>query len=251
MTRISTLYGLSYSPWTERARWALDVKQVPYRYKEHSPFLGEWGLRFRARHLRQSQATVPLFLGEGITLGDSFEIMGYADQVGVGDPLFVDPTETQRWRDQIERALEHMRIRVSQRILQDPVALEETAASVVPRGVAGAFAPVAAMGARFLAGKYGFALDTEPGDGPLIREVLEAARASLTDERDYVHGAFSVTDIMIATLLQAVEPVADEHLRLGPATRRVWRHADLADAYPDLLEWRDRLYALHRRPAPA
>ncbi len=35
------LIGLHYSPWTEKARWALDRQRVPYAFEEHLPMLGE------------------------------------------------------------------------------------------------------------------------------------------------------------------------------------------------------------------
>jgi glutathione S-transferase len=35
---------------------------------------------------------------------------------------------------------------------------------------------------------------------------------------------------------------------LGAGTREVWTNASLAARYPDLLEWRDALYAKHRKP---
>ena len=47
-----TLYGLSLSPWTERARWALDHHGVAYDYHEHVPMLGEVLLRMKARTRR-------------------------------------------------------------------------------------------------------------------------------------------------------------------------------------------------------
>ena len=41
-------------------------------------------------------------------------------------------------------------------------------------------------------------------------------------------------------------PVDGRYIFLGPATREVWTHGRLATDYPDLLAWRDRLYARHR-----
>ena len=51
-----------------------------------------------------------------------------------------------------------------------------------------------------------------------------------------------------ATMLQGVQPVADEYIRLGPATRSVWTQPALAAEFPELLAWRDALYRQHRRP---
>ena len=108
MTHKSILYGLSYSPWTERARWALDIKKVPYHYKEHSPLLGEYWLRFQARKSGLSKATVPLYVGGSNSIGDSFQIMRYADTVGEGTTLFPADLDIDTWRDKIEAAFEAM-----------------------------------------------------------------------------------------------------------------------------------------------
>ncbi len=42
---MATLHGLSCSPWTWRARWALDHHRIDYDYREHTPMLGERRLR--------------------------------------------------------------------------------------------------------------------------------------------------------------------------------------------------------------
>ena len=44
-----TLYGLTQSAWTEKARWALEHHGIAYRYHEHVPVLGEVLLRLKAR----------------------------------------------------------------------------------------------------------------------------------------------------------------------------------------------------------
>src|SRR5262245_44456729 len=41
------LLGAFYSPWTERARWALDHHGIAYRFEEHVPVVGELALRRR------------------------------------------------------------------------------------------------------------------------------------------------------------------------------------------------------------
>jgi glutathione S-transferase len=50
----------------------------------------------------------------------------------------------------------------------------------------------------------------------------------------------------MAAALQFVEPVDDPHIRLGPVSRTLWREPPLAERHPELLAWRDRLYARHR-----
>ncbi len=240
------LYGIEYSPWTQRARWALDRKQVAYRYVEYSPLLGEMGLRFRVRKLDHARATVPLLMVDGLAIGDSYEIMRYADDVGVGEPLFPNTVQADWWRDQIELALEEMRVRISRKVAQDPKALREAAAHAVPRLLAGLASPLASVGVRFFAKKYGFNLQSSETEEPALRAVLLKAREALRGDRQHFEESFSGIDIMVATLLQAVSPPAQEFVNLGQATRAAWHHEALANEFADLVTWRDRLFAHYR-----
>ena len=43
------LYGIAYSPWTAKARWALDHHKIPYRYREHLILFGMPELRWRLK----------------------------------------------------------------------------------------------------------------------------------------------------------------------------------------------------------
>ena len=46
---MNELLGLPYSPWSEKARWALDARKVPYKYKVYAPLVGEPALRFKLK----------------------------------------------------------------------------------------------------------------------------------------------------------------------------------------------------------
>jgi glutathione S-transferase len=43
------LVALHYSPWSEKARWALDHHGVAYRYEEYKILLGEPKLRLATK----------------------------------------------------------------------------------------------------------------------------------------------------------------------------------------------------------
>ena len=53
------LLGLPYSPWSEKARWALDARRVPYREVTYAPLLGEPALRLKLKRWR-GNVTVPV-----------------------------------------------------------------------------------------------------------------------------------------------------------------------------------------------
>ena len=60
------LVTLHVSPFSERARWALDHHGIAYRVDPHTPFLGEPRLRrlvAKARTPRPQRAVYPLLAG--------------------------------------------------------------------------------------------------------------------------------------------------------------------------------------------
>jgi glutathione S-transferase len=56
---MTELLALPFSPWSEKARWALDARGVPYDYRRYQPILGEPALRAKLRRAR-GPVTVPV-----------------------------------------------------------------------------------------------------------------------------------------------------------------------------------------------
>jgi len=242
-----TLYGLYYSPWTERARWALAHHGVEHRYVEHVPLLGEPVLRFVARKTAAKKKSVPLFVDDSGAYGDSLDIVRRADAIGAGRPLVRDEAELAKWSARVEPALSAIRARVTKRILADDEALREAATAAAPYAVAGLLRPVARAGARFIADKHAVALDDEAGQLATARAFLETVRDALEGYPFLAGDEFGAVDLLVAGALQGVRPVDAAHLSLMPATRRAWTWPELADEFGELLEWRDAIYADHRR----
>jgi len=241
------LYGMTYSPWTERARWALDYHRIPYRYHEHVPLLGEPWLRFRARHTGRTTASVPLFIDASGSYGDSVDIIKHADQFTAGRPLVHDSAVTQSWAERLEPALNTLRARVAVAVLDDPEATREAATTAAPAFLAGALRPVAVHVAQFLADKYDFRVSREAVDLDVPRRVFSELRDELAGRDHLIGEALSAVDILAATSLQGVQPVSDIYISLKPATRRAWRCESLVNEFTDLIDWRDRLYTRYRR----
>lgn len=242
---MATLYGMTYSPWTERARWALDVLGVEYRFKEHVPLLGEALLRRRARQAGLQRVTVPLLVDGDRVVTDSFEIMRFADQRADGRLETARP-EVAAWVERVEPALELIRRRVTRSTLQDAAALKEAATAAAPAFLAGLLRPVAVMGARHIAKKYRFDADAEEATPQVLIETLDALRAALGSGGHVVGDGFTAADILGATLLQGVRPVGG-YVKVGPETKRMWHDPAVAERYADLLAWRDEVYARYRR----
>jgi glutathione S-transferase len=243
-----TLYGLSVSPWTERARWALDHHGISYAYHEHVPMLGELLLRRKAR---TKHATVPLLAdGDDVVMG-SFEIVRHAEKIGRGAPLFPRDKDAELvgWVDKAERMMEVGRSWLSKRLLASKAAQAESLPSFIPGVVRGALAPSAAMAVRFLKKKHSVATDVdaevEHKLRPLLVELREALRRSEGATR-YVLGtpSFSAADLVLAATMQVVQP--HERAKLGPHTRDAWTNEALVADFGDLIEWRDAIYAKHR-----
>jgi glutathione S-transferase len=237
----ATLYTIHHSPWSERARWALTHHKVDFRERIHVPLTGELALRMRAK--RWGKVSVPLLVDDdGTPVVGSLAIAEHVDAKGGGSKLFPEGA-----RDRIralyeafEGALNAGRARVTGKMLVDDEALDAGMPSFL-RGVPFGRA-MGRVGVRFITRKYevtGDALDERSRAG------LLAAREALGG-KPYVLDAFSFADILAASVVQTIEPVADAYLKLPPATRAMWTHDGLRREFADLVAWRDRVYRERR-----
>jgi glutathione S-transferase len=239
------LYGMAYSPYSEKARWALDHHRVAYEWHEHVPMLGERKLRKMAGS-NGGKVSVPLAVDGGTVLRDSLSIAKHAESVGKGARLFANEAAVTTWAGRSDEALDAARVLLLQRILDDREALRESLPSWVPGPLRGLSTPIAARGTRHLVRKYGTA-GVDPATATAkLREVLGAMRKVLGSRSTILDG-FSYADIAMAVVLQMIAPVATEYIVLGPARRRAWTETALASEYADLVAWRDALYAKRRR----
>lgn len=125
-----TLIGLPYSPWSEKARWALDASGVAYRKRTYEPMIGELGLR-RLTGNWSGKVSVPVLAIGGRGLADSAVIAKWADDHGkTPGTLFPagKDAEIARWIEVGEAALSAGRTLALTRQLQDPAALAELVA---------------------------------------------------------------------------------------------------------------------------
>lgn len=233
------LVSIGFSPWSLRAKMALDLAEVKYRKKEYLPTVGEPWLRWQLGRWR-GPVTVPVLLsGDGPPLTDSFDIAAWASSRGA--PWLVPPAERAaitRWNEVANRALEAGRLRTTRRVLASPAGLLDSLPP--PVRALGPLAPV--IGRRVAGGlleKYGGArLDDAACEAQLVA-ALEALREGLQG-RDWLCGAFSYADITGAAALSFVSPHAKA--KIGDLSRSLWTEPHLADRFAELLSWRDRVY---------
>jgi glutathione S-transferase len=239
------VYGMSFSPYSEKARWALDHHRVAYEWHEHVPMIGERSLRKRAGG-DGGKVSVPLAIDGDTVLRDSLSIAKHAERAGKGARLFANDAAVATWVARSDEALGAARVLLLARTLADREALRDSLPSWVPRPLRGLATPLAARATRFLARKYGAdGVDHEAATAKL-REGLAAMRR-VVERRDTILDGFSYADIAMAVVLQMVSPVDDAYIQLGPARRRAWTEPTLASEFADLVAWRDAVYAKRRR----
>lgn len=128
-----TLVLLPYSPWSERARWALDHHRLAYQTIVHAPVIGERRLRKLVAG-RVRPATVPVLIEGETVLTDSWDIAAHADRVGAGPALLAEGRveEAKRWAGVCDAAMCGGRALVVAGLLRTPAALDESMPPAVP-----------------------------------------------------------------------------------------------------------------------
>lgn len=239
-----TLVALPYSPWSEKARWALDHHGIGYVEETYVPMVGEPWLRVRTRKLT-GRVSVPVLITPHGVIFDSLRIARHADRIGKAPSLFPREHESaiDDWNAASEEMLDAARGLVIRRLQQSPDALEEALPSFVPDVARPALRPLARFGAAFVARKY-----DARGEEERIDAVLARLRAALDGGREYLFDRFSYADITMAVALQSIK-APEGHLKIGPATRETWTDTLRASRDTDLLAWRDAIYRKQRRHA--
>lgn len=249
---MNTLMHLPYSPWSERARWALDARRIDHRRKVYMPLLGELALKSQIGW--SQKASVPVLLTDGGPLTDGLAIARFAESHGSGATLFPPgcDAEIDLWYRRSNAGLDAARGLALPRMLLDPAALLE----MIPKRLRPA-APLGALAlSRFGVERTIRKYNATAGEAQYmatLREVLvqmrEALGSSPATAPATLLGTFSYADITAAQVLIAVGPHDGPYLRIGPASKRCWAIPELAQEFADLLAWRDALYARYRQVA--
>lgn len=242
------LVGEYFSPWTEKARWALDHHRLAHAFREYTPLVDEPWLRFATRNFSRKPATVPVLFDGDEAWMDSFAIAQHADRKGARPKLFPASRleAIEAWNEKSERALRAGRALFFTRLSNDAEAQLDFVPSFFPKPVRPYLRRSMGPTLVYLRKKHGV------DDAFLARahDELDAALASLREAlsgRPHLLDELSYADLAMAVVLQFVKPVDDRHIPLSRAHRRCFTETELARKHGDLLEWRDRLYAAHRR----
>lgn len=231
------LIGETFSPWTKKARWALEYCGIAYDYQEYTPTLSEPAIRWRLRQW-SGRVSVPLLISNNEIIRGSWEIAKYAGK-RVADGRLGDFEAITVWEDLSEDALAFGRTRVVRSILANKQALEEGLPAFVPKLLRRPLRFMARDAVKRLDRKYAHLVKPNALHNALVRTREGLARSG----SDYLLGNFSYADISMAIVLEVVAPIAIHKPPLGPATKLCWIDTDLADEFEDLLDWRRRLAA--------
>lgn len=248
------LLGLPYSPWSEKARFALDVRRIDYRFRLYTPLLGEPGLRIKLRRWTGTLTVPVLTTDDGSIRSDSVDIARWADTQGSGDTLFPREREAEMHSlmDLSERALAAGRGLSLLRMLDDGDALREMVPKALRRPLGAVAETIGRAGVKRTLHKYG--ADARSRDAHFqafcaaLDELREALSRAPVGEPRTLFGRFSFADIAMSQALAFVEPPAFG-LRMGHASRRAFSDPALRERYGDLVAWRDALYETYR-PKP-
>ncbi len=247
------LIGLHYSPWTEKAQWALDHHHLPYAYHEHLLIFEMPWLRWRLRRF-SGAVTVPAMIesenGRTFRFFDSWDIALQADEIGSKEKLFPEKKidDIRFFNDLSERALDAGRALLIDRMRKDPNGLRASLPPLVPKFLRPYLLFVAKIGLNYIARSFQSEAITVAAHEDILREALETVRRKLNAGKEsYLLGDFSYADVTAAVILQTVSPVSEDFKKIGKTLRRVWTHPEFAEEFADLIVWRDRLYQAHRK----
>lgn len=244
------LLSLSYSPWSERARWALDARSVSYEKKHFQPLLGEPALRFRTKRFTGT-VSVPVLFTDNAFYTDSLEIAKWANTQGSGPDLFPEAhrTEIEELHRLSEAALSAGRSLALRRVLGDPEALRELVPPYL-RKLGGVALAIARSGVKRTLAKYGAASHRNEDQREVLRGALLSLRSALgksvSSSPRTLLPSFSFADITASQALSFVVPPTHAAYRIGSASRRSFEDPDFMTEFADLVTWRDDLYSALR-----
>lgn len=203
------LWQIEISHYAEKARWALDHKEVDH--VRRSPLPGTH-IPIALFLTRGAHATVPVLGMDGRAIGDSTAIIAALDAKYLDRPLYPSkPDERSRaleledWFD--ENLGPHTRLLPFYELIQEPDLFAEVAAANVP-GPLGKVKPVVgAYGRIYTSLRWGA---NKGEDAQRAREAIVAAFDKLEDELEQGNGEFlvgdqlSVADITAASLFYPI-----------------------------------------------
>jgi glutathione S-transferase len=243
------LYSISYSPWSERARFSLDVCNVPFINVDYQPPVSELSLRLRLRDLRGKLTLPVLFVGGSKSvLRDSKDIARFASSVGNRPEYFIENDEEfERILRICDTIMEKGRIRTTRRMQKNRIALKESLPwylrCTAPLGI-----QIAKIETNRLLAKYGSEEETDSNCLRIMQECLLELQQKLQNRKYLFNDHLTFADISASAALAFIKPHNEYNNLNGPQSILMWSESeDLQSQFHELLLWRDEIYSAHRK----
>lgn len=221
------LLELYPSPFSERVRWVLELKRLPYRRRSYQPLADEAELRQQT-----GQATVPVFFAGGELIGDSNAAVDWIETHHAA-PAPLLPSD----------AGERLQVRALELAATEALA-PWARLGFIGRAKAKDLQPLA----DHFAAKYGWSPQKEARAGQVLRALLDDLSHTLAGRSYLVGTGLTRADVTIAAMLATVFGHPEQALFSLDAGMRPMFGLPMGDdpALTPLRQWRDELYRRHR-----
>ena len=250
-----TLWHIAVSHFNEKARWALDYKQVPHKRRA----VPVPGLHMLASIwlTRGASQTFPVLEMDGEGIGDSTEIIAVLEGRFPEPPLYpADPRQRRRaleLEDFFDEELgPHLRLLAFHELGKDPERFKAVIARSTPSAVAGLGSGAVTYARTFTGLRFGVKSEqaAEVARGKVLA-ALDRLEAELGPNEYLVGDSFSVADLTAASLFYPLV-LPDE----GPLPEEEPPPAGMESFRAPLKEragyqWVEEMFRRHRKPAAA
>jgi len=224
-TKLITMY---LSPWSERVRWALAFKHLPYEKQNYQPGVDEEELKKLT-----GQNQVPVLVTDGKVIPDSTAILEWLE-ASVPEPALLPKAEKDRaqvtlWEELMLGVVGPQgRTLISGRLLRSSD-------------------PEMRQAGQFFGGKYGHSPYAEEQAKLTVKRILVSLKQTLNGRQYLVGDTFTRADMTTASMLMVLRPAPDDFFVFPEHIRPMYIEPVAADpAFSEVFVWRDEMYRRHR-----
>lgn len=238
------LWALAWSPPSERARWALRARGVPFEEVRYIPST-HMSLRLVSA---TGKASVPVLFADTEIVPDSTAIARWADERGTrGPPLFPKGADAEiaAWTAIADELFARSRVIFGPGFGRDREALR---AMIDPAPAwASALFPIAWRFAGWsFVQRYDLGSEELEAANAKLREVLVAAEAKRAGRLHLVGDALTYADVSLAVLLSGLRPPPRDLYPMPPAVARLFTTVPEPGPWDALFAWRDEIWRHHK-----
>jgi glutathione S-transferase len=240
------LYHIQISHYNEKARWALDYKQVPHVRRAPPPMMHTvWALAMTRG------VTFPVLVMNGDRVGDSTRIIEALERHHPEPPLYPDGADERQRALALEEFFDeelgpHIRRALFAEITRDRGAFAKAAAPRAGRTLSLFYETTAPAAAPILRKRFGITSETAELGRQKTRAALDRVSAELQPSGYLVGDRFTVADLTAAALLMPiVRPREAEYLPDGEYPEGVERWRESVSSHP-AFAWVEGIYRRHR-----